>query len=100
MPDLGKSGMVRMAVSMSAAVGGEWIMLKFGNLRSRFKTDALFGRFARQSSTANRRISLCEAKPLQHCAERKNCVAQAGALRSGGRGGWLPGAARTFQRLP
>src|SRR6266550_3207353 len=28
MPDLGKSGMVRMAFSISAAVGGEWIMIR------------------------------------------------------------------------
>src|SRR6266446_7956020 len=104
MPDLGKSGMVRMAFSISAAVGGDWIMVRFGNLRSRFKTDALFGRFARQSSTANRNLIMRGQAAPALSEEEKLCHAEleirAGALRPGGRGGWLPGATRTFQRLP
>src|SRR6266404_944976 len=84
MPDLGKSGMVRMAFSISEAVGSDWIMVSFGNFTIYgLLIDTLFGRFARQWSIANRRISLCEAKPLRR-----------------ERGGWLPGATRTFQRLP
>src|SRR5438552_10209774 len=53
--------------------------------------------FARQSSTANRRISLCEAKPFQHCARRKNCAAQSWSSALRRKRGL---ATRTFQRLP
>src|SRR5258706_13065665 len=87
MPDLGKSGMVRMAFSISEAVGSDWIMVSFGNFTIYgLLIDTLFGRFARQWSIANRRNSLCEAKPLR----RKEGAGYQG----------LPGPSSAYQDLP
>src|SRR5438093_8763881 len=76
MPDLGKSGMVRMAFSISAAVGGEWIMLRFGSFAIYgSKTDMLYGWFPRKSSIANRRIVM-RGQAVQHRARGENWAAQ------------------------
>src|SRR6266849_1053577 len=104
MPDLGKSGMVRMAFSMSAAVGGEWIMLKFGNLRSRLlkRTRYLAGsRGNRQSQIEESRY----AKPKRSSTARRgktvsrrlelSAPAEEGAGYQG-----LPGPSSAYQDLP